>query len=140
MKKGYIFGAIHIYGQEYLPVYKHLMKICHPYFDELIGTYPDFWDSKEPPREFYGRTVKSIIDCDLFICEATVPSTGAGMELQMAQEHNIPCIALCQHGKEPSSMVKGIPCVQEIIYYNNLQDLTSQLEASLTKRQRASAK
>ena len=59
MKTAYVFGPIHLFGEDYLPVYKHLMKLCGKYFDKVIGTYPDFWDSKETPREFYDRTYKA---------------------------------------------------------------------------------
>ena len=67
MKSVYIFGPIHMFGSDYLPVYKRLMKLCDKFFDKVIGTYPDFWSSKENPKEFYERTIKTITRCDLFI-------------------------------------------------------------------------
>lgn len=131
MTKAYVFGPINIYGEDYLPVYKQLMKLCKKHFDEVIGTYPDFWDSKEKPRQFYKRTVEAIADCDLFIGEVTSPSIGVGMEFQMAQERDIPCIALCKKGVKPSIMVAGIPCTKKIIRYENLEDLSAQFEKTL---------
>ena len=127
MTTAYIFGPIHLFGQDYLPVYKHLMRICEKHFDKVIGTYPDFWDSKETPREFYNRTVEMITKCDFFIGEVSSPSMGVGMEFQMAQEHDIPCIALCKKGIKPSIMITGIPCTKEVIYYDDLEDLSNQL-------------
>jgi len=56
----YVFGPIHLFGQDYLPVYKNLMKLCKKYFKKVLGTYPDFWDSKETPKKFYERTIKTI--------------------------------------------------------------------------------
>ncbi|MFH1276669.1 MAG: hypothetical protein ABIH82_06175 [Candidatus Woesearchaeota archaeon] len=53
------------------------------------------------------------------------------MEFQMAQEHNIPCIALCKKGKTTSMMIEGIPVTKKIIYYENLEDLSAQLEQTL---------
>lgn len=131
MKTVYVFGPIHLFGQEYVPVYKHLMKICEPYFDKVIGTYPDFWDSKESPQEFYNRTYQVITKCQLFIGEVSSPSMGVGMEFQMAQENNIPCIALCRKGVEPSIMIMGIPCTKKVIYYKDLVDLSEQMNAVL---------
>lgn len=131
MTKAYVFGAIHLFGEDYLPVYKHLMKLCEDFFDEVIGTWPDFWNSQESPREFYERTVQTITDCDLFIGEVSAPSMGVGMEFQMAQDHNIPCIALCKKGVEPSIMITGIPCTKKVIYYEDLNDLSEQLVAAL---------
>ncbi len=133
MKTAYVFGPIHLFGQDYLPIYKHLMKLCEKYFDKVIGTYPNFWDSKETPREFYDRTYKTITKCTLFIGEVTSPSMGVGMEFQMAQEHNIPCIALCKKNKKTSMMIEGIPVTKKIIYYENLKDLSKQLEETLQK-------
>lgn len=131
MKTAYVFGPIHLFGHDYLSVYKHLMKLCEKYFDKVIGTYPDFWDSKESPREFYDRTYRVITQCDLFIGEVSSPSMGVGMEFQMAQEKNIPCIALCKKGVELSTMIVGIPCTKKVVYYENLADLSEQLEEIL---------
>lgn len=131
MKTAYVFGPIHLFGQDHLPVYKHLMKLCEQYFDNVIGTYPDFWDSKETPREFYDRTYRVITTCQLFIGEVSSPSMGVGMEFQMAKEHNIPCIALCKKGIEPSIMITGIPCTKKVIYYEDLVDLSEQMNVIL---------
>ncbi|MFA5070097.1 MAG: hypothetical protein WC528_02345 [Patescibacteria group bacterium] len=131
MSKVYIFGPIHLFGEDYLPVYKHLGNLCKKHFDEVICTYPDFWDSKESPPEFYARTYKTITKCDLFIGEVSAPSIGVGMEFQMAQEKDIPCIALCKKGVKPSSMVLGIPCVKKVIYYESLEDMSKQLEGAM---------
>jgi len=133
MTKAYVFGPIHLFGEDYLPIYKHLMKLCEKYFDDVIGTYPDFWESKESPKEFYARTYKVITKCNLFIGEVSSPSLGVGMEFQMAQEHNIPCIALCKKGVEPSIMITGIPCTKEVIYYKGIEDLSHKLEEVIKK-------
>ena len=131
MKTAYVFGPIHLFGKDYLPVYKHLMSLCKKHFDKVIGTYPDFWDSKETPREFYDRTYDIITKCDLFIGEVSSPSMGVGMEFQMAKEHNIPCIALCKKDVEPSIMITGIPCTKKVIFYKDLDDLSKQLEEAI---------
>lgn len=131
MSKVYVFGPIHLFGKSYLPIYRHLTKLCKKHFDKVIGTYPDFWNSKESPQEFYGRTYKTITDCDLFIGEVSSPSIGVGMEFQMAQEHGIPGIALCKKGIKPSKMIAGIPCTKKIIYYKDIADLSKQLEKAV---------
>lgn len=131
MKTAYVFGPIHLFGQDYLPVYKQLMKLCRRYFDKVIGTYPDFWESKETPRQFYDRTYKTITKCDLFIGEVSSPSIGVGMEFQMAQQHGIPCFALCKKGVEPSMMILGIPCTKKVIFYKNPADLSQQFKKAI---------
>ena len=107
------------------------MELCKKHFDKVIGTYPDFWESKEGPREFYDRTYETITKCDLFIGEVSSPSMGVGMEFQMAQEYNIPCIALCKKDVEPSIMITGIPCTKKVIFYKDLDDLSKQLEEAI---------
>ncbi len=131
MKTAYVFGPIHLFGEDYLPVYKKLMKTCEMFFDKVIGTYPDFWDSKESPTEFYNRTIKTITKCDLFIGEVSSPSHGVGMELQMAYQHKIPIIALAKEGAEISIMVKGLPNLHKIIHYKDTKELTQKLEKEL---------
>lgn len=55
------------------------------------------------------------------------------MEFQMAQEYNIPCIAICKEGVKPSIMILGIPSTKEIIYYKDLSDLSQKLEKVILK-------
>jgi hypothetical protein len=131
MTSVYVFGPIHLFGEDYLPVYKKIMDLCKKYFDGVIGTYPDFWDSKEEPKEFYNRTVETITKCDLFIGEVSSPSHGVGMEFQMAHQHNIPIIVLAKQGTEISIMVLGIPNLKKVIYYADLNDLLNKLEPEL---------
>lgn len=131
MKSVYVFGPIHLFGEDYLPVYKRLMELCKKHFDKVIGTYPDFWDSKETPKEFYARTRKTITKCNLFIAEISSPSHGVGMELQMAVEKKIPLIALAKKGQKISIMIEGLPVLKETIFYENLEDLEKKLEKSL---------
>lgn len=131
MKAVYIFGPIHLFGEDYIPIYKKLTKLCENYFDKVLCTYPDFWNTGESPKEFYQRTYDEITKCDLFIAEVSSPSIGVGMEFQMAQEKDIPCIALCKSGHKVSSMIDGIPCLRKIIYYDDVDDLTYKLEKYL---------
>ena len=127
----YVFGPIHLFGEDYLPFYKRLNAEVAQFADAVIGTYPDFWNSKETPQEFWRRTYDTITKCDLFIGEVTSPSMGVGMEFQMAQEHGIPCIALCKKGTEPSVMITGIPVTKKVIYYEDVEHLVQQLADTL---------
>jgi nucleoside 2-deoxyribosyltransferase len=131
MRSAYVFGPIHIFGKDYLPVYKRLMALCRRHFDRVIGTYPDFWGSKEKPQEFYDRTIRTITKCDLFIAEVSSPSHGVGMELQMAYEDKIPVIALAKQGVKISPMVLGLPNLLKLIRYKDVSDLEKKLESEL---------
>lgn len=131
MKTAYVFGPIHLFGQDYLPIYMKLMKLCEKFFDRVIGTYPDFWNSNETPQKFYDRTLKTITKCNLFISEVSSPSHGVGMEFQMAYHHKIPIIALAKDGVRISPMILGIPNLQKVIYYRDIDDLVKKLEKEL---------
>lgn len=132
-KSVYVFGPIHLFGSNYLSVYKRLMKLCKKYYSKVIGTYPDFWNSKETPKQFYNRTYRTITKCALFIAEVSMPSHGVGMELQMAVEHKIPIVALAKQKNKVSIMVKGLPNLKKIIYYKNVNDLERKLESTILK-------
>lgn len=131
----YIFGPIYLFGSSYLPVYKTLNRLAGKYFKKVIGTYPNFWNSKETPKQFYKRTYKVITKCDLFVAEVSSPSHGVGMELQMAAEHKIPVIVLVKKGIDfsKSTMVLGLPTLKKVIYYSDFDDLQNQLEKELAK-------
>lgn len=134
MSSVYILGPIYIGGQDYLPIYKRLNKLCAEYFDHVIGTYPDFWESEETPQEFWQRTYDIITQCDLFIAECSSPSHGVGMELQMAWEHKIPIIALVRadiKNFEKSLMVLGLPNLHKVVRYVDEVNLLKQLELTL---------
>jgi hypothetical protein len=129
----YIFGPIYIFGSEYLPVYKRLNRLCENYFDKVIGTYPDFWETTDSPRDFWDKTYATITTCDLFIAECSAPSHGVGMELQMGQEKGIPIIALVKADVDfdKSLMVLGLPNLRSVIRYEDIDDLVAKLEAEL---------
>ncbi|MEK6910051.1 MAG: hypothetical protein AABW61_03180 [Candidatus Aenigmatarchaeota archaeon] len=132
MNKVYILGPIHIFGENHISFYKKLVALTRKYFNEVLCTYPDFWDFKGSPREFYDMTVKKITDADLFIAEVSNPSHGVGMELQMATENKIPIIAVAKKEVELSSMVLGLPNIIKIIHYNSIEDLTKSIKKELT--------
>lgn len=131
MKSVYVFGPIHLFGENYLEFYRRVNTLCGEYFDRVVGTYPDFWETNETPREFYDRTYETITKLDLFIGEVSSPSWGVGMEFQMAEEYDIPCIALCREGSETSSMIRGVPCLKQLIYYADVEDAVRKLEPIL---------
>lgn len=131
MSKVYVFGPIHLFGKDYLLFYKAVMKLCGEFFDQVIGTYPDFWNSKETPKKFYNRTYETITDSDLFIAEVSSPSLGVGMELQMAVERKIPVIAVAKKGIEISTMVIGLPNLFKVIHYISIQDFIKKLKKEL---------
>jgi len=127
MESVYIFGPIHIHGEDYREIYEDLMELSENYFESSLGTYPDFWETGENPRNFYDRTKEEITDCDLFVAEVTSPSHGVGMELEMAVNNEIPVIAVAKKGEDISSMVKGLPSVEKTVRYDDVEELKEKL-------------
>lgn len=128
-KSVYVFGPIHMFGESYLPIYRKVSVLLKNKYRKVISTYPDFWNTGEAPKQFYLRTYREIVKCDLFIAEISQPSTGVGMELQIAYERGIPVIGLCRAGSTPSTMALGIPALKRLITYKNTSDLLNQLKA-----------
>lgn len=131
MAKAYVFGPISFHGPQYLPVYKKSLSLCKKYFDEVIGSYPTFWDSDESHEDYYDRIRKTIVTADLFIGEVSQPSHGVGMEIQMSCDNDIPLVVLAEEGRHVSKMILGLPNLRKIIFYRGLDDLESELEAEL---------
>lgn len=131
MTKAYVFGPISFWGEQYLPVYQQAMLVCSHYFDEVIGSYPDFWESDEDPRTYYQRIRATIPTAGVFIGEFSQPSHGVGMEIQMSCEHQIPLIALVEEGRKISKMILGVPNLHQVIQYRDLNDLAEKLDAEL---------
>ena len=127
MKTAYVLGPITQHGKEYLPVYKAAMKVCSNHFDSVIGSYPDFWKMKEKPENYYSKIMKEIKNCSMLVAEVSKASHGVGIELQASAESNIPLICLAEKGIIVSSMIRGLPNLKAIVYYDDLQNLEEKL-------------
>lgn len=75
-------------------------------------------------KEIHDRDLQWIIESDLLVAEATVPSLGVGYEIGRAIEMNKPVLCLFQTDSEftLSAMIAGSDNV-ETKYYNNLDEV-----------------
>jgi hypothetical protein len=108
-----VYGPIHLFGKNYLPFYKSIGKLCKKFFDEVSGTYPDFWNKKETPKKFYRRSYESVVESDL------------------AVDKKIPVIAVAKKGLKISKMVLGLPNLMKIVRYTSIKDANKKLEKEL---------
>ena len=69
--------------------------------------------------------------CDLFLAEASFPSTGLGIELGWANDLRIPIACIYQTGHKPSSSLKLI--CDDFIEYNDATDLINKLTIFLAR-------
>lgn len=81
-----------------------------------------------PPHEVYERDLGGLKDATIMITYLGEPSTGTGMEIQYASEHNIPVYALYQTGDNVSRMVRGCPIIKLELVYSNEEDALKQLD------------
>jgi len=109
------------------------------------------------PAECYRMDRELVEQCDLFIAEASFPSTGLGQELQVAEYNNKPVILIYRNygtnlaekkdyqtkigenhsielgEKIVSVMVQGNPAVRKEIFYNDVPHCVNSLKLFLEK-------
>ena len=117
---------------------------------------PDYSIEKRP-SECYRMDRELVEECDLFIAEASFPSTGLGQELQVAEYNNKPVMLIYRHwgdndackkdyetrngeihsielgNKVVSVMVQGNPAVIKEIEYNSTSDCLEAIKNQLQK-------
>ncbi len=71
------------------------------------------------------NTKEQIKNCDLFIVEASFPSTGSGIEIGWADSFGKPICVFYRKGSKPSSSLKLI--ADKLIEYHNMQNFISKL-------------
>lgn len=76
------------------------------------------------------NTHDAIASSDVFILEASVPSTGAGIEAGWAHAAGIPIIALHEKESAPSTVVPLI--ARMVISYESQEDLVAQVSTALS--------
>ncbi len=91
------------------------------------------------PQEVYRAEQHQVCDLtSLLIVVAIEPTWGGGMEVEMANQHNIPVILLCEKQKleerRISRLLRGSPAVKEIISYSTEEEALRKLELSLNTR------
>lgn len=76
--------------------------------------------------------------CDLtslLIVVAIAPSWGGGIEVEMANQNDVPVIILCEQQKlderKISRLLRGNPAVKEILTYTSEEEALQKLESSL---------
>lgn len=72
---------------------------------------------------------KELRHTDVLVAEASLPSTGQGIELAQAEAANVPIICFYKMGAKPSNSLRFV--TNEIIAYTNIDDLFAKLKARL---------
>ncbi len=83
------------------------------------------------PEEIWRINHDVIKDSQLMVAFVDEPSLGVGMELQIAEQYEIPVIVLAHIDARVSRMALGFPQLQHTIRYHELPDLLTQLHSAL---------
>ncbi len=78
------------------------------------------------------NTKEVIESCDIFVLDASVPSTGAGIETGWAHAAGVPIIVIHEKGSTPSTVVAYV--AQVAFEYESPEDLVEKLGAALALR------
>lgn len=120
-------GPKQLASDETIPFYKEIVAFTKKYFEDVVCTYPDFWESDRTPKRHYDFMKKVVGECKLLVAEITTPATGLGVELEMAVEYDIPVIGLLKKGSRASSLAAGLPMMKTIIEYGSMDELKTLL-------------
>lgn len=67
--------------------------------------------------------MKKIKESDLIICDASLPSTGMGIELNEAINKNKKIIIIAKENSKISGLIKGCPNIKKIHYYKSFKNI-----------------
>jgi hypothetical protein len=68
---------------------------------------------------------------DVLVAEASLPSTGQGIELAQAEAADVPIVCFFKTGSRPSSSLRFV--TSKIIEYSDMNDFFVKLQAELSK-------
>ena len=77
--------------------------------------------------ERYERAIQMLEKTSLMIAEMSNVSTGQGMEIQQAAILGIPILVIAKNGSKVSGLVKGCPVVRDIVFYENIKDISDRI-------------
>lgn len=81
-------------------------------------------------------TMNVIKKSDIFVCEASYPSTGQGIEIGWAYAFKIPIVAMFKKERKISGSLKYV--TKTIIEYENTEDMLEKLSDALKSKDRNS--
>ncbi len=96
----------------------------------LNGTDPILNPEVTPP-EVYKRDMTALNQSDVMIAYVGEPSTGTGLEIEYAYNHQIPVYILYEKNKKISRMLRGCPAVIGELIFTDDSDGLAQFDILL---------
>lgn len=122
-----ITGSVMNSNEESVNIYKTLLSMIDME-KYKVSTPLDTMKFKGNDYERYERAMNLLQDTNLMIAEMSNISTGQGMELQQAVILNIPILVVAKRESKISGLVKGCKNVKNIIYYDNINDISNDIK------------
>ncbi len=121
-----ITGAVLSSSEESIDIYNRIIDIIDK--DKYQISSPlDTMKFVGNDCEKYKRAMNLLSDTKYIIAEMSNVSTGQGMELQEAVNLNIPVLVIAKTGSKISGLVKGCKSVVDIVYYDQIEDIESNI-------------
>jgi len=117
--------------------YRRLARVARAsgfdyYWAFLSGTDP----VKNPdvsPTEVYKIDTYQLQHSDVIVAYVGEPSTGTGIEIELAKNHKIPVYILYEKGKRISRMLRGCPAIKKELVFTSQEDALTQFDALLKR-------
>lgn len=129
-----ITGAVLSSDKNSIDIYNNIISIIDNSKYEIYSPL-DTMKFKGNDYERYDRAMALVKDAKLIIAEMTNVSTGQGMELQEAANLNIPVLVIAKLGSKISGLVKGCKNVKNILYYNEINDISMDINNFLEENE-----
>lgn len=96
----------------------------------LNGTDP-IANPDVPAPKVYEVDKMQLENSDVMVAYVGEPSTGTGIEIEIAKNKGIPVYILYEKGQRVSRMLRGCPAVKKELVYENEDDALKQFDALL---------
>lgn len=103
---------------------------CDYFWAFLSGTDP-IKNPDVPSGEVYKVDMMQLKNSDLMVAYVGEPSTGTGLEIEFAYNHDIPVYLLYEKGKKISRMLRGCPAIKKELVFSDENDALSQFDRLL---------
>lgn len=81
------------------------------------------------PANINVDAIEQLKHTDVLVAEASMPSTGQGIELGEARMSDVPIICFYKSGAKPSGSLRFV--TNQIIEYTDIQDMLAKLQSEL---------
>lgn len=121
-----ITGTVMTSNNESVDIYNKLTKFVEKNDYKVLSPL-DTMKFEGTNEERYQRAINTLENTKVMIAEMTSVSTGQGMEIQQANNMNIPILVIAKENSKISGLVKGSPSVKDIIYYNSVEEIETNI-------------